>query len=49
MVYGKEKALKEALKIKLEQNPLYYALLAEFYKGNDIKKHIECFKECHPT
>jgi RNA polymerase sigma factor (sigma-70 family) len=45
MVYGKEKALKEALKIKLEQNPLYYALLAELFKGIETKKHIECLKK----
>jgi RNA polymerase sigma factor (sigma-70 family) len=44
MVYGKEKALKEALKIKLEQNPLYYSLLAEFYRGSDINKRIESLK-----
>jgi RNA polymerase sigma factor (sigma-70 family) len=44
MVYGKEKALKEALKIKLEQNPLYYSLLAEFYRGSDSNKRIESLK-----
>jgi RNA polymerase sigma factor (sigma-70 family) len=44
MVYGKEIALKEALKIKLKQNSLYYCLLAELYKGNDKINQIECLK-----
>lgn len=40
MVKGKDVALKEALKIKLEQSPLYHSLLAELYKDSNIDKQI---------
>ncbi len=39
--YGKEVALKEALKIKLEGNHLYHSLLADLYQGINRKKQLE--------
>jgi RNA polymerase sigma factor (sigma-70 family) len=44
MVKGKEMALKEALKIKLDENPLYHSLLAELYCGLNHKKQISHLK-----
>jgi RNA polymerase sigma-70 factor (ECF subfamily) len=41
MTDGKEKAIKEALKINLSQNHLYHTLLAELYDGGNHKKQIE--------
>jgi RNA polymerase sigma-70 factor (ECF subfamily) len=41
MVKGKEIALKEALKIDLNQSHLYHSLLAELYKDLDNKKQKE--------
>ena len=41
MADGKEKAIKEALKINLNQNHLYHALLAELYRGISPKKEME--------
>lgn len=40
MVKGKNVALKEALKIKLEKSPLYHSLLAELYKDSNPEKQI---------
>lgn len=40
-VKGNQEALKEALKIKLENNPLYHSLLSELYIGIDDKKRNE--------
>lgn len=40
-VYGKEKAIEEALKIKLSENHLYHSLLAELYSDLDVNKEIE--------
>jgi RNA polymerase sigma factor (sigma-70 family) len=44
MVKGKEIALKEALKIKLDENPLYHSLLAELYNGINLEKQISHLK-----
>ncbi|MBL4708193.1 MAG: sigma-70 family RNA polymerase sigma factor [Flavobacteriales bacterium] len=44
-VKGKEAAIEEALKIKLEENNLYYALLADLYEGIDSVKQVECLKK----
>lgn len=44
MVKGKDVALKEALKIKLEENPLYHALLAELYRESNFEKQIAHLK-----
>lgn len=41
MARGKEKAIKETLKINLSQNHLYHTLLAELYDGENNKKQIE--------
>ena len=41
MAYGKEKALKEALKIGLNKNHLYHALLAELYSEINPQKQVE--------
>jgi RNA polymerase sigma-70 factor (ECF subfamily) len=43
-VRGKEEAIKEAEKLKLEQNHFYYLLLAEFYKDID-KARVKPFLE----
>ncbi len=40
-VYGKEKAIAEALKINLKEHHLYHALLAELYRGIDPPKELE--------
>lgn len=40
-VKGRDEALKEALKIKLESNPLYHTLLSELYSGIDDHKKNE--------
>jgi RNA polymerase sigma factor (sigma-70 family) len=44
MVKGKEIALKEALKIKLDENSLYHSLLAELYNGINPEKQISHLK-----
>jgi RNA polymerase sigma factor (sigma-70 family) len=44
MVKGKEIALKEALKIKLDENALYHSLLAELYNGINLEKQISHLK-----
>ncbi len=43
-VKGNREALNEALKIKLENNPLYHSLLAELYIGIDSQKRNEHLK-----
>jgi RNA polymerase sigma-70 factor (ECF subfamily) len=43
-VKGNQEALKEALKIKLEDNPLYHSLLSELYIGIDDQKRNEHLK-----
>jgi RNA polymerase sigma factor (sigma-70 family) len=43
-VHGNRIALKEALKIKLNDNPLYHVLLAELYTDIDEKKRLECLR-----
>jgi RNA polymerase sigma factor (sigma-70 family) len=43
-VFGNREALKEALKIKLENNPLYHSLLSELYIGIDEQKRNEHLK-----
>jgi RNA polymerase sigma factor (sigma-70 family) len=43
-VKGNQEALKEALKIKLENNPLYHSLLSELYIGIDHQKRNEHLK-----
>jgi len=40
MVHGKEKAIKEALKIELPNNHLYHSLLAELYTGVNLDKQL---------
>jgi len=40
-VYGKEKAIQEAQKIKLENNPYYFSLLAELYLPLQPKLALE--------
>jgi RNA polymerase sigma factor (sigma-70 family) len=42
-VHGKPLALVEALKLKLEGNPYYYALLGELYTGSDDSRARECY------
>ncbi|HXB33098.1 MAG TPA: hypothetical protein VNV35_06740, partial [Puia sp.] len=42
-VKGKEVALVEALKLKLEGNPYYYALLGELYAGSDDMRARESY------
>lgn len=37
-VYGRERAIAEAEKLKLEENHFYFTLLGELYKGIDNKK-----------
>jgi RNA polymerase sigma-70 factor (ECF subfamily) len=44
MVKGNREALKEAHKIKLDNNPLYHSLLAELYIGVDEAKRNEHLK-----
>jgi RNA polymerase sigma-70 factor (ECF subfamily) len=44
MVKGNQEALKEAHKIKLDNNPLYHSLLAELYIGVDEIKRNEHLK-----
>jgi RNA polymerase sigma-70 factor (ECF subfamily) len=44
MVKGNQEALKEAHKIKLDNNPLYHSLLAELYIGVDETKRNEHLK-----
>ncbi|MFT4661783.1 MAG: RNA polymerase sigma factor (sigma-70 family) [Patiriisocius sp.] len=39
-IYGKKKAIEEALKINLENNFLYHSLLAELYSSENKKKQI---------
>lgn len=41
---GKETALSEALKLKLESNHFYFLLLGELYEGADNKKAIQNFE-----
>ncbi len=41
MVYGKEVALKEALKLNLQENHLYHDLIAELYKESESQKAKE--------
>lgn len=43
-VKGKEEALQEALKIKLNNNYLYYSLLAYCYEGVNKEKEKECLE-----
>ncbi len=40
-VYGKAKAIAEAEKLKLPDNPYYYTLLGELYKDTDVHKAKE--------
>jgi RNA polymerase sigma factor (sigma-70 family) len=40
-----EKAIEEALKLKLENNHLYFSLLGELYRQTDIKKAMENFEQ----
>jgi predicted RNA polymerase sigma factor len=42
-VRGKGGALAEALKLKLEGNPYYFALLGELYTGSDDTRARECY------
>jgi RNA polymerase sigma factor (sigma-70 family) len=42
-VRGKGVALAEALKLKLEGNPYYFALLGELYTGSDDTRARECY------
>jgi RNA polymerase sigma factor (sigma-70 family) len=44
-VRGKAMALAEALKLKLEGNPYYFALLGELYAGDDDRKARENFQQ----
>ncbi len=37
-VHGAKKAIAEALKLKLNDNPYYFTLLGELYKGVDINE-----------
>ena len=51
-VKGKAEAIKEVLKIKLEENHLYYSLLAYFHEGIDRnmqKKYLELALELAKT
>lgn len=41
---GKEEAIQEALKIKLENHHLYHSLLAELYKGLDANQELKHLK-----
>ena len=42
-VRGKGVALAEALKLKLDGNPYYFALLGELYTGSDDTRARECY------
>ena len=42
-VYGKERAIAEAEKLNLEDNPFYYSLLGELYTDLDNKKAKQYF------
>ncbi len=44
-VQGKSVALAEALKLKLEGNPYYFALLGELYGGIDDTRAKECYRK----
>jgi RNA polymerase sigma factor (sigma-70 family) len=44
-VQGKAVALAEALKLKLEGNPYYFALLGELYGGIDDTRARECYQK----
>jgi RNA polymerase sigma factor (sigma-70 family) len=44
-VRGKPPALAEALKLKLEGNPYYYALLGELYTGIDDGKAVASYEQ----
>jgi len=44
-VYGKEKAIIEAEKLKLINNHFYFLLLGELYKGIDNIKATENFEK----
>jgi RNA polymerase sigma factor (sigma-70 family) len=44
-VSGKEAAITEAEKLKLENNHFYFTLLGELYKGIDNNKSKQCFEK----
>jgi RNA polymerase sigma-70 factor (ECF subfamily) len=44
-VYGREKAITEAEKLKLEENHFYFTLLGELYKGVDNTKATSNFEK----
>lgn len=43
-VHGKEEALRQALKLGLENNPYYHTLLGELYSGSDNEKAVSNLK-----
>ena len=44
---SKQEAIKEALKLQLDDNHLYHMLLAELYKGENHKKRIKHLEEAY--
>jgi RNA polymerase sigma factor (sigma-70 family) len=42
-VHGKPRALAEALKLRLDGNPYYFALLGELFTGSDDTRARECY------